>query len=528
MELDQAKRLRLIEMALASSGEGVVIVDEQGYLAFANEAAWRILNRPLSPDGPVPQESRQFQLGCPKTPGGLPDGMPLRVALQGHAVNDCRFALTNADGSVSGVSCSAYPIRSEDGTVAGAISVLRDVTEGMRAEREREQLLQTIEEERARFVAVVRQMPAGVIIAEAPSGRFIYANDKVGKLGHRFIGEVDGENDEITWQGYHSNGEPYGAGDWPLARSISTGEVITGEEINYRRGDGSWGVISSSSAPVFDSTGEIVAGVAVFSDITRQRRLEQLRDDFLATAAHELKTPVAVVKGYTQLLQRKVNWAAESKEAQILRMIDYQADRIDRLVQELLEASRLKTSWLDLRRESLNLTEVVSLAVISIAPTTEKHRLILSAAEPAMVEADRSAIERVLSHLLSNAIRYSPQGGDIEAAVTLKDARVVVSVKDGGIGIARRKQRRIFERFYRAHAGTAHDYSGLGIGLYVSREIIKEHGGEMWFESEEGKGSTFYFSLPLAVAVDNEPQPWTGVAMGATDDYQHLSESRDL
>ena len=123
---------------------------------------------------------------------------------------------------------------------------------------------------------------------------------------------------------------------------------------------------------------------------------------------------------------------------------------------------------------------------------------MVTPAPPTAVLADRERIGQVVASLFENAVRFSPRGGDVEAEVTRRDAHAVVSVRDHGLGIPHERQSRIFERFYRAHAGTDQDYGGLGIGLDVSREIVARHGGRIWFESAPGEGSTFSFSLPLA------------------------------
>jgi signal transduction histidine kinase len=114
------------------------------------------------------------------------------------------------------------------------------------------------------------------------------------------------------------------------------------------------------------------------------------------------------------------------------------------------------------------------------------------------VEADREHIEQVLANLIDNALRYSPGGGAVEVTVEGREAEAIVSVTDRGIGIPRERQAWVFQRFYRAHTGTPYDYGGMGIGLHISNEIVRRHGGRMWFESEEGRGSTFHFSLPVA------------------------------
>jgi signal transduction histidine kinase len=135
--------------------------------------------------------------------------------------------------------------------------------------------------------------------------------------------------------------------------------------------------------------------------------------------------------------------------------------------------------------------------VARIAPSTRQHQVVFHAAAPVIVNADRLRLQQVIGNLLDNSIKYSPAGGRIESTVAIQDGSAVVSISDRGIGIPSGRQERIFQRFYRAHTGTPHDYGGMGVGLYISREIVMRHGGQIWFTSEESRGSTFSFSLPL-------------------------------
>jgi signal transduction histidine kinase len=212
-------------------------------------------------------------------------------------------------------------------------------------------------------------------------------------------------------------------------------------------------------------------------------------------AAHELKTPVAIMKGYAQALLR-TSEEVSPRRRKMLEAVDRGANRIDGIVNDLLDVSRLLAGVLDLSSQRIDLREMVEETVDRMALNAPKHRLQVKA-QPVVVEGDRDRLEQVLANLLDNALRYSPEGGDVVVEVTVKGREAVVSVKDEGVGIPEEKQGRIFERFYRAHTKTPYDYGGMGVGLYISREIVKRHGGRMWFESREGVGSTFAFSLLL-------------------------------
>ena len=259
-----------------------------------------------------------------------------------------------------------------------------------------------------------------------------------------------------------------------------------------RRADGTDVFVSVSASPVDRARGRRLA-VAVLRDETAARRLDEQRDEFLATAAHELKTPLAVIKAHAQLMARRA-----PQESDALAAIERQVDRLSRLVQQMLDASRLRLEGGDGRLERFDLSALAGEVVDGMRRAAPRHTLRIRADAPAPVLGDRDRIGRVLTSLVENAVRFSPSGGDVEASVEERDGEVTVAVRDHGVGIPADRQAQVFERFYRAHAGTAEDYGGLGVGLDLAREIVQRHGGRIWFESSAGAGSTFHFSLPAA------------------------------
>jgi signal transduction histidine kinase len=223
----------------------------------------------------------------------------------------------------------------------------------------------------------------------------------------------------------------------------------------------------------------------------------RVRDEFLSTAAHELKTPISVIKGYVELLRRRLAAGRPLHETQVLEVLERQCNRLTRLIQDFLDVARAEYGQLELRSERCDLAALVRAVVERLQATTSAHCLELCVIASAPVVVDRDRIEQVVENLLSNAIKYSPGGGHIWVTVDVLAGEAVVSVRDEGVGIPSDRQARLFERFYRAHAGTPHDYGGMGIGLHLSREIVVRHGGRMGFSSIEGEGSTFSFSVPV-------------------------------
>jgi signal transduction histidine kinase len=254
---------------------------------------------------------------------------------------------------------------------------------------------------------------------------------------------------------------------------------------------------------VEERTAELAAAVAR----EREARLAaeaatRARDEFLSVAAHELKTPVTGLRTTAQVIARRLGkgevvgsppWLEEA-----LRAIDHQADRLSRLIMQLLDVTRLENGRLTLETAPTDLTALTKRLVASFRARTTKHTFALAADPDLVVDVDPVGVEQVMSNLLDNAIKYSPQGGQIDVEVKRTDARQArLAVRDRGLGISPEKREAIFERFYRAHAEDHR--SGLGLGLYVSRQIIGLHGGEIAVEHPPDGGTRFVVTLPVKV-----------------------------
>ncbi|MFL5301637.1 MAG: sensor histidine kinase [Anaeromyxobacteraceae bacterium] len=291
-----------------------------------------------------------------------------------------------------------------------------------------------------------------------------------------------------------ADGTPFDPEGGAIERALA-GHVVSSYEARLRGFDGREVLVGVTAGPVAAGGPGLAAPLAVLvlRDVGEVRRFEEMREEFLATAAHELRTPLAVVKAYAQLMRKR-----GQGDAGALDVIARQIDRLTRIVQQVTEVSRFRLGDADLRPERFELSALLLEVADVMRASAEGRRIAVADGADAEVVADRDRIRQVITSLIENAVRFSPQGGDVEATVARSGAEAVVSIRDHGLGIAPDRQGRIFERFYRAHAGTSHDYGGLGIGLDMSREIVSRHGGRIWFESAPGVGSTFSFALPLA------------------------------
>ncbi len=246
-------------------------------------------------------------------------------------------------------------------------------------------------------------------------------------------------------------------------------------------------------------------------EISREQARQQARQEFLGSVSHELKTPVAVLKAYTELLLRKAEIdPLRSSDQEVLGRMLEQADRMLAMIEQLLDLQKIEAGQLPLEYSRFDLVELSRRVVESLQLTTRDHRMILRADGELSVLADRRRIEDVLVNLMENAVKYSPNGGDITVTVGTRstsqpDAReALVSVADQGIGISPQDLPRIFERFYQGRGKLHRGHVGLGLGLYIAREIIDRHEGKLWTESVEDEGATFHFTLPLTAVGDEE------------------------
>ncbi len=225
---------------------------------------------------------------------------------------------------------------------------------------------------------------------------------------------------------------------------------------------------------------------------------DRLRSQFISSVSHELRTPLTLIKGYsTSLLRQDVSWD-DNTQQEFLRIIDEKTDELRDLIDKLLLSAKLEAGALKLEKEPLLIPRLARKVVGEIASRAKKHDFTLEFAPSLpVVEADVRCIEQVLRNLIENAIKYSPDGGKVVIAGEAKDGKIIASVSDEGVGIPPEHQDKVFERFYRVDSPLTSSAPGSGLGLSIVRGHIEAHGGEVWLESTAGKGSKFYFSLPL-------------------------------
>lgn len=265
--------------------------------------------------------------------------------------------------------------------------------------------------------------------------------------------------------------------------------------INHVDGTTHW--CTASGQPQYDDQGMFTGYIGACVDITDQKSIQQQKDNFIGIASHELKTPVTSIKGYTQLLEMRLREKGAVEESAMMGKLDKQLNRLTNLISDLLDVTRINAGKLEFMDDVFDFNPMVKELVEDLQRTTVKHVLAEEYGKTGFVFADRERIGQVITNLVSNAIKYSPGSDKIVIKTYLKDRNVVLCVQDHGIGIPKDKLEKVFEQFYRVSGTEKKTFPGLGIGLYISAEIIKREGGSIWVTSEEGKGSYFCFSLPL-------------------------------
>lgn len=389
----------------------------------------------------------------------------------------------------------------ETGKVKIFSGVIMDITDRKLAEEK-------IAEKSAFLETVLEQMPVASFFAEAPSGKLLFTNKKFHDVWKKSPGDTQGIEGFRLYKGFHADGTPYEPYDWPLARALTKGDVTTSEDIDVELFDGTRAVMRLSAAPIRNSKGQIIAGVVLSEDVTEkiaiQRELQDAiiaRDEFLSIASHELKTPLTSLGLNTQVFLRAMKRNDQSiytpeKVHSLVNLVARQIGRLTRLIDDMLDVSRIRSGKLVIEKDELDACDLVDDVIERLKAQFLAANLQtpnFKRCENTHAKWDRFRIEQVMVNLLTNAIRYG-NGKPVEVEIKPHGDMIRISVRDNGIGISEDAKEKIFNRFERSV--NANEVSGLGLGLFISKQIVEAHKGKIWVESEIGAGSTFHVDLP--------------------------------
>lgn len=399
------------------------------------------------------------------------------------------FRITRRDGEIRWCIATGNPQYDESGKFTSYIGACTDVTDKTLAEREVQLRNRELNEQIRQFEFVTDFMPVQLWTARA-DGELDYINqravDYFGVPAHEISGP--------SWlNNIHPDDTAGCVEAWNNA--VNTGNIyqcefrLKDKDQNYK-----WHL---SRALPFIIDGKIIKWFGTNTDIDEQKQLQRQKDDFLGIASHELKTPVTSIKAYAQVLGAMLAKEGEHKKAEMVLRMDAQINRLTNLIGDLLDVTKINSGRLQFNKTWFDFNEALQETVEDLQHTTQKHKLIQKFSKTGKIFSDKDRISQVITNLITNAIKYSPHTDTIIISTHRENNEAIVCVQDFGIGIPEDKKDRVFEQFYRVSGNKQHTFPGLGLGLYISSEIIKREGGRMWVNSIEGKGSTFCFALPV-------------------------------
>ena len=350
-----------------------------------------------------------------------------------------------------------------------------------------------ISSEKSKLNAIIKHMEDGLVAIDG-KGQIIHYNPS-------FLSMLNLREKDLTDKSYdkiiddYSKDLEYGA---ILQKSISNSSENIIFENNKKR------ILKASPALFRDEAGRISGAIVVFQDITESQRLEDMRREFVANVSHELKTPITTIKSYSETL---LCGALEDKELSksFVEVIENEADRMSSLVKDLLQLSHMDYEKVVWEMHHLDLREIVTDSVrkLEVHFQNKNQRLNMQISDEAVpIYADRGKIQQVIINLLTNAIKYTPENGNIKISAQVVDKNAIFEVQDSGIGIPKEDIKRIFERFYRVDKGRSRAQGGTGLGLSIAHNIIKQHKGSIKVSSELEKGSIFTVYFPVDNSVD--------------------------
>jgi signal transduction histidine kinase/GAF domain-containing protein len=514
----QAQELDTIFESIA---DGITLVDEEGNIVRENRMARRLREKLESAEEKTSDQSLTARMLLQKTAGdNTEQGVPVAI-IDDH--KDTREYLVNTaplrppSAPLSPAGEHGQPVIDSSQTpLSGAIVVWHDVTEAHRLLSEQQAHAET-EARRALLQTVLNELPGSVYLVSGRDARLVLANRATAEVWGAPWEPGQPLGEFLTKNGirvFHIDGRPLAPEEFAPLRAVQTGVSVHHQQEIIRHADGTTlpvlvNAVALDSRVLGGNDGTSLdevepAALVVYLDVTALKEAERVKDEFIGIAAHELRSPLAVIKGFAQMLILQTNRgkgpALAGWQTEAITDIDQATSRLVELTEDLLDVTRLQAGRLELQLEPTDLVALVKRIVARFKVTMENHRITVNSTKEHLVSnVDHRRIEQVFSNLINNAIKYSPGGGDIVITLDADQQCALFSIQDHGIGIPQHEHGRIFSRFMRADNTYIHNIGGTGLGLYLCRELVERHEGRIWFKSVEGEGSTFYVSLPLYV-----------------------------
>lgn len=452
-------------MVVADSAGRIVLVNSQTEALFGYRRQ-ELLGQPI--EILIPEPLRRRHVGQRTRYAAAPSARPMGLGLE--------LTARRADGSEFPVEISLSAVTTQASELV--LSAIRDVTAQKQAQADR-----------ARLASIV-ESSTDAIISSDRERRITSWNGSAERLLGWTAEEIIGH--PLSWI------FPPGTFDPALRERVVAGETIQDYEAVRLRKDGSELPVAVTISALRDARGQLIGFSDILRDISERKALERLQREFIAMVNHDLMNPISAIGLHAELLQ-----LTESYNPRSVENIMAAARRLERLVNDLLDVSRLETGHLQLRRTQVDLPELVNGCADQVAITAADHQIVTEiAATPLLGWWDRTRLEQVCQNLLTNAVKYSPESRTVRVGVFDDGRRAQLVVRDQGVGIPEDDLPYIFDRFYRVKAHQQHA-TGLGLGLYITRSLVELHGGEIAVQSRVGAGTTFTVSLPYGEPDDD-------------------------
>jgi PAS domain S-box-containing protein len=489
----------LLAMALDASVAGVVLTDNQlpdNPIIYCNVAFEQMTgysrNEIIGHNCRFLQNEDRNQAQRAVIRDAINNGVSCRIEIRNYTKN----------GDLFWNELYMSPIKDNEGKITHFVGVQNDITRRKKAEQELKQHQELMEkrvEERTRSLRESEEYLASIIQTVRESLIVLDPQIKVISVNEHFLRTFKVSQEETIGMTLFDLGN----GQWniPRLKELLVSILPTNNPVEDFEVEHDFPHIGRKlmllNAHRIELEGQYKDQILIaIEDITERREIERRKDDFLSIASHELKTPLTTIKGYVQVLNRLMPENASDKFKSVLDKTAVYIDRLNNLIAELLDVSRIQTGNIELHKEPFDFDQTIRETVEGIQSATKTHRIFLQGKTDVEYVGDESHIIQVINNLLSNAIKYSPGASEILVYLSRVSDFLKVSITDHGMGISQSDQKKIFERFFRV-GEIQQRFPGMGIGLYVCDQIIKNHGGTLWVESEKGSGSTFNFTLPL-------------------------------
>ena len=376
-----------------------------------------------------------------------------------------------------------YPSKDEAGKTISVIAIAYEVTEDLKI---RKKLSQS--EEKYRNLSDALPL---IIFTANPEAEIVYCNDKL----KNYLGESVA--DPIGEKFYHlSHPDDVEELKEIWQEALRNKENFEAEHRSYNTFSKQYNWLLTRAVPIFGEDGEIVEWIGSSTNVNEFKLLEAQKDTFLGIASHELKTPLTSLKIYAQVLERVLKKAGDDKNAEYAHKMDAQVTKLNSLIGDLLDVTNMTLGKMQLNEENFNFEDLAE-EMVEELQLNAPQKITFEKKSGGMVIADKNRISQVMSNLISNAIKYSPETKEIIVTTQLIENGVEFCVQDFGMGMPEDQKDKVFAQYYRVSGETQTTIPGLGLGLYISAEIIERSNGKIWVNSILGKGSTFCFSLPV-------------------------------